>query len=91
MKTTGKPAPVLPLACMLLAVSHALIRCRTWGAIYICTYDGELKLQAEEVQAVLLMSVQEIFARQHEFTGAWMCSVVLAAAHGTSLHAQGTA
>ena len=57
---------------MLLAVSHALIRCRTWGAIYICTYDGELKLQAEEVQAVLLMSVQEIFARQHEFTGACM-------------------
>jgi hypothetical protein len=45
------------------------LRCRTWGGIYRCTYDGELKLQAEEVQAVLLMSAQEIFARQQEFTG----------------------
>ncbi len=51
------------------ALSRCGCRCRTWGAIYSCTYDGQLKLQAEEVQAVLLMSATEIFARQHDFTG----------------------
>ncbi len=50
--------------------SPAVFRCRTWGGIYVCTYDGELTLQEEEVQAVLLMSPNEIFAREREFTGA---------------------
>jgi hypothetical protein len=57
--------------CRRTALSpHAFgCRCRTWGAIYACTYDGQLQLQAEEVQAVLLMSAAEIFARQQDFTG----------------------
>lgn len=62
----------------LLCSSRACFRCRTWGGIYSCFYDGELKLQEEEVQAVLLMSAGEIFARQNEFTGARRAGCALA-------------
>jgi isopentenyldiphosphate isomerase len=42
--------------------------CNVWGALFSCQYAGELALQEEEVEYVLLMSADEIFARSAEFT-----------------------
>ena len=39
-----------------------------WGAVYSCIYDGPLILQASEVESVSLMLLDEIFAREKEFT-----------------------
>ena len=36
--------------------------------MYECVYDGELKLQPEEVSEVLIMSGDEILSRASEFT-----------------------
>ena len=47
---------------------HEEERCRVWGGLYSCQYDGELALQAEEVEYVLRMPVAEVLARQQEFT-----------------------
>ena len=41
----------------------------TAAALALTTGLLTLPAQAEEVQAVLLMSAAEIFARQHDFTG----------------------
>lgn len=76
--------------CCVTAPSRCGCRCRTWGAIYSCTYDGQLKLQAEEVQAVLLMSATEIFARQHDFTGSRI-ALLSQSARAPSCSAQETA
>ena len=35
---------------------------RVWGGVFSCVYDGELKLQADEVQGVQLMTIDQIFA-----------------------------
>ena len=40
---------------------------KVWGAIYSCRYEGELQLQASEVEYVLRMSPEQILAQQHEF------------------------
>jgi len=42
--------------------------CNVWGAVFSCQYDGELVLQQEEVEYVLLMTTDEIQARASEFT-----------------------
>lgn len=42
--------------------------CNVWGGLYSCQYDGELALQKEEVEYVILMSEEEILARTAEFT-----------------------
>ena len=47
---------------------HEEERCRVWGGLYSCQYEGELALQAEEVEYVLRMPVAEVLARQQEFT-----------------------
>ncbi|MGL4205308.1 MAG: NUDIX hydrolase YfcD [Aeromonadaceae bacterium] len=47
---------------------HEDEQCRVWGGLYSCHYQGELTLQAEEVEYVLQMPVAEILARQQEFT-----------------------
>ncbi|KAF0683529.1 Aste57867_24386 [Aphanomyces stellatus] len=39
-----------------------------WGGMFECVFDGELKLQPEEVSEVLVMSADEIMARAAEFT-----------------------
>lgn len=39
-----------------------------WGTLYECTYDGELVLEKEEVDDVLLMELDEILMRKAEFT-----------------------
>ena len=39
-----------------------------WGALFSCQYDGELTLQAEEVEYVLLMTPEDMLAREPEFT-----------------------
>jgi 8-oxo-dGTP pyrophosphatase MutT (NUDIX family) len=46
------------------------VECRVWGRVFSCVYDGELKLQAEEVETVELMTIGQIFARagQENFT-----------------------
>jgi hypothetical protein len=36
--------------------------------MFECTYDGELILQEEEVDEVLVMSANEILTRKSEFT-----------------------
>ncbi len=72
------------------ALSRCGCRCRTWGAIYTCSYDGQLELQAEEVQAVLFMSEAEIFARQHDFTGSRI-ALLSKNARAPSCSMQGTA
>ncbi|KAI9988566.1 hypothetical protein PInf_022003 [Phytophthora infestans] len=41
---------------------------RVWGGLFDCTFDGPLVLQEEEVDEVLTMSADEIFARRNEFT-----------------------
>ena len=41
---------------------------KVWGGIYSCRYEGPLRLQAEEVEYVELMMVEEILSRQQEFT-----------------------
>ncbi len=38
-------------------------RTRVWGGAFSCIYDGPLSLQAEEVESVSLMTMEEIFAR----------------------------
>jgi len=35
---------------------------RVWGRVYSCIYDGELTLQAEEVESGYFMSPQEVLA-----------------------------
>jgi len=40
---------------------------KVWGALYSCRYEGELQLQASEVEYVLRMSPEQIQAQQHEF------------------------
>ena len=40
---------------------------KVWGALYSCRYEGELQLQASEVEYVLRMSLEQIQAQQHEF------------------------
>jgi len=42
--------------------------CNVWGALFSCQFDGELRLQEEEVEYVLLMTGDEIQARADEFT-----------------------
>ncbi len=37
--------------------------CRVWGRVCSCLYDGEPKLQAEEVRDVRLMTIDEILSR----------------------------
>ncbi|MDO2947027.1 NUDIX hydrolase YfcD [Aeromonas simiae] len=39
-----------------------------WGGLYLCTYDGALTLQEEEVAAVLELTLDEIAERAAEFT-----------------------
>ncbi|MBI3797599.1 MAG: NUDIX hydrolase YfcD [Deltaproteobacteria bacterium] len=36
---------------------------RVWGGAFSCVYDGEVSLQAEEVESVALMTVEEILRR----------------------------
>lgn len=45
-------------------------RSRVWGRVFTCTYDGPLTLQAEEVEHVELMTLDEILRRaeQEPFT-----------------------
>lgn len=45
-------------------------RTQVWGAAFSCVYDGPLSLQAEEVESVSLMTMDEIFqrARTEQFT-----------------------
>ncbi|DBA00813.1 TPA: hypothetical protein N0F65_004718 [Lagenidium giganteum] len=43
-------------------------RTAVWGGMYECTYDGQLTLQVEEVDEVLVMSADEILQRAAEFT-----------------------
>lgn len=45
-------------------------RTQVWGAAFSCVYDGPLSLQAEEVEGVSLMTIDEIFqrARTEQFT-----------------------
>lgn len=38
-------------------------RSRVWGGAFTCTYDGPLTLQAEEVERVELMTIDEILQR----------------------------
>lgn len=38
-------------------------RTQVWGGVFSCVYDGPLLLQAEEVESVSLMTVDEIFQR----------------------------
>lgn len=38
-------------------------RTRVWGGAFSCIYDGPLSLQAEEVESVSLMTIDEIFDR----------------------------
>jgi len=40
---------------------------KVWGALYSCRYEGELQLQASEVEYVLRLSREQIQAQQHEF------------------------
>jgi isopentenyldiphosphate isomerase len=47
---------------------HTDHECHVWGALFSCQYEGELALQAEEVEYVLLMSADEILLRSAEFT-----------------------
>ena len=47
---------------------HAHDEGKVWGALFSCQYDGELALQAEEVEYVLMMTPREILARSAEFT-----------------------
>ncbi|WP_368164033.1 NUDIX hydrolase YfcD [Aeromonas sp. R6-2] len=39
-----------------------------WGGLYLCTYDGELTLQAEEVESIEELTLEQIAARADEFT-----------------------
>jgi 8-oxo-dGTP pyrophosphatase MutT (NUDIX family) len=48
---------------------------RVWGAIYSCVYQGALKLQASEVEAVYLMRLDEIWRRQSEFMPDSLCAL----------------
>lgn len=41
---------------------------RVWGGLFICCYQGPLRLQPEEVSAVHWMSEQDILANAKEFT-----------------------
>lgn len=43
---------------------------QVWGAIFeaTCRYDGPLKLQEDEVDEVLLMTLDEILAHSKDFT-----------------------
>jgi isopentenyldiphosphate isomerase len=43
---------------------------QVWGGAFSCVYDGPLSLQAEEVESVSLMTMDEIFqrAQTHQFT-----------------------
>ncbi|NOT56254.1 MAG: NUDIX hydrolase YfcD [Deltaproteobacteria bacterium] len=45
-------------------------RTQVWGAAFSCVYEGPLSLQAEEVESVSLMTMDEIFhrARTEQFT-----------------------
>jgi isopentenyldiphosphate isomerase len=36
---------------------------RVWGGTFSCVYDGAVVLQKEEVEAVTLMTIEEIFRR----------------------------
>ncbi|WP_320153135.1 NUDIX hydrolase YfcD [uncultured Tolumonas sp.] len=47
---------------------HQDNECNVWGAVFSCQYDGELVLQQEEVEYVLLMTTDEIQIRASEFT-----------------------
>jgi len=38
-------------------------RVRTFGDVWYCVYDGDLKLQAEEVESVHMMTLDEIMER----------------------------
>jgi 8-oxo-dGTP pyrophosphatase MutT (NUDIX family) len=40
---------------------------KVWGALYSCHYEGELQLQASEVEYVLRMSLEEIWAQREAF------------------------
>ena len=42
--------------------------CQVWGALFDCQFEGELQLQVEEVEYVLLMTPQEILEKESEFT-----------------------
>ncbi|MBI1788023.1 MAG: NUDIX hydrolase YfcD [Acidobacteria bacterium] len=41
---------------------------RVWGRVFSCVYDGELTLQAEEVESVRLMTAGEILSGAGRFT-----------------------
>ena len=45
-------------------------RTQVWGGAFSCVYDGPLSLQAEEVESVSLMTIDEIFqhAQTERFT-----------------------
>lgn len=47
---------------------HKDRECNVWGGLFSCQYDGELVLQEEEVEFVLMMTAEEIQARASEFT-----------------------
>lgn len=38
-------------------------RTQVWGGVFSCVYEGPLTLQAEEVENVVLMTIEEIFQR----------------------------
>jgi 8-oxo-dGTP pyrophosphatase MutT (NUDIX family) len=38
-------------------------RTRVWGRAFSCVYDGEIVLQAEEVESVTFMAIEEILQR----------------------------
>ena len=40
-------------------------RTRVWGGVYKCVYDGELVLQAEEVESGEFLQIDEILRRAH--------------------------
>ncbi len=40
--------------------------CRIWGRIYSCVFDGEMVLQAEEVEAGSFLSIDEVFRRSQK-------------------------
>jgi len=47
--------------CFLMLYEDS--RVRTFGDVWYCVYDGDLKLQAEEVESVHMMTLDEILQR----------------------------
>lgn len=52
---------------------------KVWGRVFSCCYDGELQLQAEEVESVSLMTLEQIL--QHEQTECFASDSLAAVRH----------